>query len=184
MLHLLPALTAYILTLTAVLGLVMGSFAACTAGRLAAGEDFLRSRSRCDACGHTLSPRDLVPVFSWLFLRGRCRYCGARIPARCPLTELLCAAAFLGIVLRYDVTLIAFRDLAAAVLLLIAALVDYDTGILPDGLTGALAVNFLLFAGLQGGDIWARIWQGFLGGAAAAVPLLALAKAPTENKAL
>ena len=51
--------------------------------------DPLKGRSVCPQCGHTLGAPDLVPVFSWLFLRGRCRRCGAHIPARYLLVELL-----------------------------------------------------------------------------------------------
>ena len=50
----------------------------------------LVSRSRCDNCGHVLSPADLVPVFSWLALSGRCRYCLAPIDVRMPSEEALC----------------------------------------------------------------------------------------------
>jgi leader peptidase (prepilin peptidase)/N-methyltransferase len=49
-------------------------------------------RSRCDGCGRALGPLDLVPLLSWLSLRGRCRACGARIDPTHPLVELCCAA--------------------------------------------------------------------------------------------
>ena len=175
MLYLTPALTAYILVLTAVLGLVMGSFAACVADRIAAGESFLRGRSHCDACGHVLTVLDMVPVFSWLALRGRCRWCGAKIPARCPMTELLCAALFVGVVLRYDVTLQSVQYLILTVLLLAIALVDYDTGLIPDGLLAAIAVDWLVFLPfLNGGALWKNVLRGLAGGAAAFLPLLLL----------
>ena len=175
MLHLSPALTAYILMVTAVLGLVMGSFAACMAGRIAVGESFLRGRSHCDACGHVLTPRDLVPVFSWLALRGKCRWCGTKISARCPLTELLCAALFVGVVLRYDVTLQSAQYLILTVLLLAIALVDCDTGLIPDRLLVAIAVDWLVFLPfLNGGALWENALRGLAGGAAAFLPLLIL----------
>ena len=175
MLHLSPALTAYLLFVTAVLGLVMGSFAACMAGRIAVGESFLRGRSHCDACGHVLTARDLVPVLSWLALGGRCRWCGARIPARCPLTELLCAALFMGVVLRYDVTVQTAQYLILTVLLLAIALVDWDTGLIPDGLLAAIAVDWLVFLPfLNGGAFWKNVLRGLAGGAAAFFPLLLL----------
>ena len=64
MLHLTPAVTAYILTLSALLGLVLGSFSNCAAWRMAHGESVAKGRSHCGACGHTLSPRELIPVVS------------------------------------------------------------------------------------------------------------------------
>lgn len=52
------------------------------------------SRSACTRCGHELAARDLVPVLSWVMLRGRCRYCSEAISVRYPVTELVTGAAF------------------------------------------------------------------------------------------
>ena len=89
-------LTAYLCFWLAVLGAVLGSFLDCAASRWAAGDPHpFRGRSRCGSCGHTLGARDLVPVFSFLLRRGRCRWCEEAIPARCLVSELAGAAAFL-----------------------------------------------------------------------------------------
>ena len=69
MLHITPILTAYILTLTFFLGCCLGSFTDCLAMRLLSGESVLHGRSHCDSCGHVLGAADLVPLFSWLFLK-------------------------------------------------------------------------------------------------------------------
>lgn len=170
-----PALTIYILIITIILGLVMGSFSACVADRIVSGDSFLRGRSHCDTCGHVLGARDLVPVISWLILKGKCRYCGTEISVRCPLTELICAAAFVGVVLRYDVTLVAAQYLILTVLLLIIALVDYDTGLIPNGLLAAILVDFLVFTPfVKMGGIWKVYARGLLSGLAGAGPLLLL----------
>lgn len=71
-------------------GAVLGSFLALAAARVPRGMSVNRPRSFCDTCGRALAWRDLVPVLSWLLLRGRCRYCGARIPARYFLAEVGC----------------------------------------------------------------------------------------------
>ena len=61
------------------LGASFGSFACAAASRTEAGAKWWGTeRSRCDSCGAALAPRDLVPVLSFLALRGRCRFCGAR----------------------------------------------------------------------------------------------------------
>ncbi|HTG39056.1 A24 family peptidase [Sphingomonas sp.] len=65
--------------LLGVLGAVFGSFIATVAIRWPAGESALQGRSRCDGCGAELGAGDLVPVLSFLRLRGRCRRCGGRI---------------------------------------------------------------------------------------------------------
>ena len=56
-------------------GAVMGSFAGAVAWRLAKRRDFVRERSECEHCHHVLAPKDLIPVYSWLSLKGKCRYC-------------------------------------------------------------------------------------------------------------
>ena len=71
------------------LGAALFSFMNVVAWRLPRGMDPLQGRSHCPQCGHTLGAPDLVPVFSWLLLRGRCRHCGARIPVRYFLVEVL-----------------------------------------------------------------------------------------------
>lgn len=165
-------LAAYILALAALLGAVLASFTGCAVARKLAGEDFLHGRSRCDACGHPLSAAELVPVFSWLFLRGRCRWCGAAIPARCPVTEALTAAAFCAILWRQGLTLQALESLIFTVLLLAVALTDWGTGFIPDGLLAAAIANFVLFTAVTGGV--SALGRGLLGGLAASVPLLAV----------
>lgn len=78
----------------ALLGAAVGSFLNLCIDRLPHGRSILVPRSHCDACGHPLAVRDLVPVFSYLMLRGLCRYCGARIPLRILMVEVAAAASF------------------------------------------------------------------------------------------
>lgn len=72
----------------AAFGLVIGSFLNVVILRGPA-EHSLLVPSHCPSCGHRVRPRDLVPVLSWLLLRGRCRDCGQPISAQYPLVELL-----------------------------------------------------------------------------------------------
>ncbi len=71
------------------LGLAVGSFLNVVIDRLPAGRSLVVPPSQCDACGHRLSPGDNIPLFGYLWLRGRCRYCGAPIPRRVLWVELL-----------------------------------------------------------------------------------------------
>src|SRR5690242_12472164 len=66
----------------------IGSFLAVVVLRLPGRRTFVFGRSACDACGHPLGPRDLVPLVSFVLLRGRCRYCNARIDPLHPLMEV------------------------------------------------------------------------------------------------
>lgn len=81
--------------LLAVLGLTVGSFLNAYVWRLYEGTSIRRGRSRCPECGHDLYSRDLVPVLSWLWLRGRCRYCREPISWQYPVVELATAAVFI-----------------------------------------------------------------------------------------
>lgn len=109
MLHISPEITIYILTITFILGCCLGSFADCAAGRLLSGESVVAGRSHCDHCGHVLGVLDLIPLFSWLLLKGHCRYCRAKIPAEAFFVELASGIACCMIVYRYDMSVMSLR---------------------------------------------------------------------------
>lgn len=75
------------------LGLSFGSFVNALVWRIHENKDWVKARSQCPNCGHQLAGKDLVPVISWLALKGKCRYCGKRIPDS-PLVELAGASVF------------------------------------------------------------------------------------------
>jgi prepilin signal peptidase PulO-like enzyme (type II secretory pathway) len=77
-----------------VLGLVLGSFVNAFVWRIHKKKDWVNDRSECTHCNHKLGPLDLVPVFSWVFLGGKCRYCHKKIDDS-PLVELALPAIFL-----------------------------------------------------------------------------------------
>lgn len=84
-----------IMILLAGLGLCLGSFVNALVWRVHRQKDFVRGRSQCVHCGHELAAADLVPVISWLSLRGRCRYCRKPISRQYPLVELVMAIIFI-----------------------------------------------------------------------------------------
>ena len=168
-------ITAYIFALSAVLGAVFGSFFNCMACRIAHGESVWKGRSHCAVCGHTLRGADLIPVFSYLFLKGKCRYCGEKISPRYMGVELLTAAVFVSLVFRYDVSWQFLRCVVLACILLTLALVDLEIYEIPDRflLAGILwwAVTLPCF-GKE--NIMGRIGKGILGGFVIAGALLLL----------
>jgi len=95
----------------------------------------LRPRSRCPQCGHVLRWFENIPVLSWLFLRGRCSACGTRIAIRYPLVELVTAGLFAAAALSFGAKPTTLLWCLAIALLLTMALIDFDTTLLPDGLT-------------------------------------------------
>ncbi len=137
---------------------------------------FIRGRSACPACHHELGAADLIPIFSYLLLRGKCRYCGGKIGARDTLTEAAggAAALFCAIYYGYD-----GGDYAKAVLvfafagvLTVVALMDLDTMEIADGCSIAIVV--LTAAGLFFmKDI--TIGQRLIGMVCISVPMLLLA---------
>ena len=163
MLHISFGLTAYILCITFFLGCCLGSFADCLAMRLLSGESALAGRSHCDSCGHVLSAPDLVPLFSWLFLKGRCRYCGAKVPAECFFTELLAGIGCCLIVYRFDLSVMSLRGVLLGLILLTMALTDLHGWIIPDRLQIAGCLVFLVTAFLLPEPV-SRILHGLLFG--------------------
>lgn len=94
-----------------VLGLALGSFTTCVVYRVPRGLSVWRNkngegayRSFCPHCKTPLTAWDLIPVFSWLFLRGRCRYCGHAIGVSYVLIEAVTTGLVCGIVLAWGLT--------------------------------------------------------------------------------
>jgi leader peptidase (prepilin peptidase)/N-methyltransferase len=110
------------------LGLVVGSFLNVVAWRLPRRQSIVRPSSACPACSHQLSVMDLVPVFSWLFLRGRCRYCGALISVRYPLVETLTGAVFALIALGCGISVGILIPLGLSVVWITCGLIARDAG--------------------------------------------------------
>jgi leader peptidase (prepilin peptidase)/N-methyltransferase len=94
-----------------------------------------RPRSRCPQCGHVLRWSENIPVFSWLALRGRCSACSTRIAWRYPAVELATAGLFAAAAAHFGAQASTLLWCATIALLLTMALIDFDTTLLPDGLT-------------------------------------------------
>lgn len=167
-----PVFTAYLLLFAFFVGAVWASFCACAAARSARGESFLKGRSHCDACGHVLAARDLVPVFSYLASGGRCRYCKAKIPLLCPVSEGICGIFFALLLWQYGLTAQFCELLVFSMLLAAMSLADWESGILPDSLQLLSALNFAAFALWRGG--LRQVGYGLAGGLLLFVPLLLL----------
>jgi leader peptidase (prepilin peptidase)/N-methyltransferase len=128
----------FLLTLLTILGAIWGSFAAALCSRWPKGEGVVVGRSRCEQCGKGIASYDLVPVISYMLLRGKCRFCGQKIGARPIVIEL--AAALIGAVSL--LLLPPDQAVAAAIfgwLLLPLVILDFDHLWLPDRLVLVLA---------------------------------------------
>lgn len=128
-------MSVFAYAVAALLGLVLGSAVTALAHRVPRGISWVRGRSACPSCGNVLESRDLVPFFSWVAHRGRCRRCGARIAARYPITELICAVWAVLLLQQIGVHA-AYPLLAVWGALLVALMwIDLDYQLLPDVIT-------------------------------------------------
>lgn len=131
-------MTALFAVIAGILGGLIGSFGNVVIWRVPRNESIVFPGSHCPNCNHRLGPLELVPVLSWLALRGRCRHCGAPISPRYPLVEAAMAALFVAVALRWPPLTAGAAALplwAVLAMLVMAALIDVDHYILPDGLT-------------------------------------------------
>ncbi len=118
-------------TFGAIWGAIWASFLGCMVWRLPRGLP-LSKHSYCPSCGHKLSPLDLVPIFSWFILGGKCRYCDAKIPASHVIGEIAFAAISVLCLLQYGVTVVMLRNWLFLCCLFCIALADWDCVPIPD----------------------------------------------------
>lgn len=123
-----------------VLGLVIGSFLNVCIYRIPMKKSLSKGFSHCPTCDHRLHTKDLVPVFSYLSLKGRCRYCKTPISKRYPLIELLTGLLFLFVFLVQGFTLDLLIFLPLTAILLVITMIDLDHMIIPDGLQIAIFI--------------------------------------------
>jgi leader peptidase (prepilin peptidase)/N-methyltransferase len=155
-----------------ILGLVIGSFLNVCIDRLPRDESLIEPGSHCDACGRRLTAVELIPVVSYLLLRGRCRTCGARISARVLLVELLTGAAYALVVLRFGLSAGAALAAVYMSVLIVIAFIDLEHHRILNVLTyPAIAVALLAALVVP----WIPTLPMLLGGALAGGALLALA---------
>lgn len=163
-----PDLSAVTAGAAAAVGLAVGSFVGVVADRVPHGDSILRPPSHCDACGARLEARDNVPIASYVLLRGRCRACGARIPAHVLAVELATGVLFALLAFRLPTpwALPAYCVFAAGLVAL--SVVDMRLRRLPTPIvywTAAIGGALLVVASAGTGD-YGRLLDGAIAGAA------------------
>jgi leader peptidase (prepilin peptidase)/N-methyltransferase len=160
--------TAFVVVVSAVFGLAIGSFLNVVIWRVPRGESVVSPPSHCPRCDHPIRQRDNIPVLSWLLLRGRCRDCQHPISPRYPLVELATAILFAVVAVSFGASweLPAYLYLAAITVAL--AMIDIDVRRLPDAIVlpsyGVALVLLLLPAILD--SRWDDLLRAVLGGLA------------------
>lgn len=135
------------------IGASLGSFVGLVVERLPRQESIVRPRSHCDGCGRKLTVGDMLPILSWLWLRGRCRGCHAAIGWRTFWVEWACAGLCVALLLRLGVGWPLLAWIPLVTVLLAIALLDIDYFWVPDVLSlpaMGWALSTSLFPGMAG----------------------------------
>ncbi|NLZ51874.1 MAG: prepilin peptidase [Thermoanaerobacteraceae bacterium] len=152
-----------------VTGLILGSFFNVVIYRLPREKSIVAPRSSCASCGTTLRAIDLIPVFSFIFLKGKCRYCNSKISFRYPLVELITGVIFVILYWKYGISIDFIFTVYLMSVLILVFFIDLDHMIIP---------NELVIAGLIGGILLfvLRFWfnDRLIDGAAWYSPLLGM----------
>jgi leader peptidase (prepilin peptidase)/N-methyltransferase len=162
-----------LLILAFILGLFVGSFLNVCIDRLPQGQSIINPPSHCSACNHKLGILDLVPLFSYLWLRGRCRYCQAHISLRLPIVEVITGFLFTFLYWKFGLGLELGISLVYACLLIIIFVIDLENQLVLNkviypGMILALAFSFF-WPGL---GVIRALEGGALGLAVMALPLI------------
>ena len=115
----------YILVI--ILGLVIGSFLNVCIYRIPREESISYPPSHCGNCGHNLHPVDLIPIISYVFLKGKCRYCKEKISIRYPMIEGLNCILYLVIYMKYGFMIYTVEFCILISLLIVISMIDYNT---------------------------------------------------------
>jgi leader peptidase (prepilin peptidase)/N-methyltransferase len=125
-------------------GCIFGSFYNVVIHRLPSGQSIVRPPSHCPACGSAIAAYDNIPLLSYLLLGGKCRHCNAPISLRYPLVEGLSGLVALLLSRRYGLHPQLAIEFVFCSLLLVIAMIDLDTGLIPDTLSlPGIALGFI-----------------------------------------
>ena len=163
----------------------MGSFLNVCIDRLPRGQSIIHPPSHCAACNRKLGNLDLIPLFSYLWLRGRCRYCRVHIPIRLPIVEGMTGLLFALLYWKFGLGLEVGISLIYISLLTVIFVIDLENQLVLDkviypGMALALAFSFF-WPGLEGidalpgealGKVVSSLAGGVLGLAAMALPYI------------
>lgn len=132
------------------LGAILGSFLGLVAYRLPLNKKIINDRSKCDTCGITLRPKELIPLFSFIKLKGRCSYCNGKINNNIFFIELangllsLFHFSYLGISIESIIVFLAIE------IFLVISFIDIKYKIIPDVLNLLLFLIFLTLTLIKG----------------------------------
>ncbi|NLX70600.1 MAG: prepilin peptidase [Clostridiales bacterium] len=159
-----------------IVGLLIGSFLNVCIYRIPRKESIIWPGSRCTMCNSRLTPLELIPVFSFIMLKGRCRSCNGLISRRYPAVELLTALLIWMVYRRYGIDFTTIYYILMTCILIVAAAIDIDYQIIPNGLVLTGFISGLLFNLLGASIPFMDGLYGFLlgGGSLALIAIISL----------
>lgn len=157
-------------------GLILGSFYNVVIARYQTGISIIYPPSHCPHCKNPLQASDLVPLFSYIYLRGRCRYCRERISFRYTLVELLSTALFLASLWRFGLSPDLIRHLFTFSILLIISVIDLERQKIPNLFVALILAWALLWQLLHPAQSWTDAALGMLAGGGVALLIALLSR--------
>lgn len=163
------------------LGLIIGSFLTTCIYRLPLNQSVVKPRSHCNICNQQLQLRDLIPVISFLLLRGRCRFCGELISRRYIYIELMTGFLYVWCFAIFGISLLSIKSIILSTFLIGITFIDIDhqlildkvliglaiTGVITNLSITSVAAGDMVAAALTGGGIFlliAIVTKGGMGG--------------------
>lgn len=141
----------YFSIVTFLFGCIIGSFLNVCIYRIPHHESIVVGSSHCPTCSAPIKPCDLVPILSFLVLKGKCRNCKSKISFRYPIIEFLTGLLFLGVFLIYGYTFTTLIGFVFSAVLIVIAMIDLDTMEIPDIfhfiILGLAIITILIFKG-------------------------------------
>lgn len=155
---------AYYIIISFIFGITLGSFYNVVGYRLPRGESLVYPSSHCTSCNHKLGVLDLFPVFSFLFLGGKCRYCKQKISWFYPFFEFMTGLLFTLSYIIFGATIQFFISIVFISLLLIVIISDYQTMIIPDELLLIGGCLLMILIGIDKGieTLFVSIFHGII----------------------
>lgn len=164
-----------ILAFIFIFGLVIGSFLNVCIYRLPRGENLAYPSSHCTQCNSEIKRYDLIPVLSYIFLKGRCRSCKASISIRYPLLELITGVLFGALYIKYNLSADFYKFALLFCFLIVIAMIDYDTTDIYAVTTYpaiALGIVFVIISYFTKGEFLTYIYGGALSAGVIAIIIL------------
>lgn len=155
-----PELLLYIVCIVFLYGIVIGSFLNVCIYRIPRGESVVKAPSHCTSCGYQLRWFDLIPIVSWLALRGHCRKCKAPISVQYPLVELANSGLYVLIFLQKGCSVESGIYCLMASALLVLSVIDERTFEIPAGINLFILILGVLHLAMNPAD-----WKNYLFGA-------------------